>query len=298
MGWGFVAERPEFAELCDELGVVFVGPSAEVMRRLGDKIGAKRLAEQANVPVAAWSGGPVDSLDAARDVAARIGYPLMIKATAGGGGRGIRRVDADAELDAAFASARAEGAKAFGDGTVFIERVVTDARHVEVQIIGDHHGTVWAVGVRDCSLQRRNQKVLEESHCVVITPEQDAELRASAVRLARLAGYTNAGTVEFLYQPAEQRFAFLEVNTRLQVEHPVTEQTNQLDLVKLQLLIAERRTADRPGTDAGVDHRLRHRGASQRRGPTAGFRPRARDDRDADVPGRSRDSGRHRRRRG
>ena len=238
VGWGFVAERPEFAELCEKLGVVFVGPSAEVMRRLGDKIGSKLLAEGAGVPVAAWSGGPVGSVEEARSHAATIGYPLMIKASAGGGGRGIRRVDDDSGLADAFESARSEGAKAFGDATVFMERVVTAARHVEVQLIADTHGTAWAVGVRDCSMQRRNQKVVEESHCIVLTPEQDRDIRAAAVRLATVAGYHNAGTVEFLYQPAERRFSFLEVNTRLQVEHPVTELTTGLDLVKLQLLVA------------------------------------------------------------
>jgi acetyl/propionyl-CoA carboxylase alpha subunit/acetyl-CoA carboxylase carboxyltransferase component len=238
VGWGFVAERPEFAELCERLDIVFVGPRPAVMRALGDKIGAKRLAERADVPVAAWSGGPVESVEQAAAVGERIGYPLMVKASAGGGGRGIRRVDSADELAGAFESARSEGAKAFGDATVFIERVVTDARHVEVQLIADHHGTVWAPGVRDCSVQRRNQKVIEESRCVALTEAQDAELRAAAVRLAALAGYTNAGTVEFLYQPSRRQFAFLEVNTRLQVEHPVTELTARLDLVKLQLHVA------------------------------------------------------------
>ena len=238
VGWGFVAERPEFAELCERLGIVFVGPSAAVMRRLGDKIGSKLLAEQADVPVAGWSGGPVATLEEARIHATTIGYPLMVKATAGGGGRGIRRVDDESQLAEAFESARSEGGKAFGDPTVFMERVVTGARHVEVQLIADTHGTVWAVGVRDCSMQRRNQKVIEESHCIALTPEQDVELRAAAVRLASVAGYHNAGTVEFLYQPSERHFAFLEVNTRLQVEHPVTELTTGLDLVKLQLHVA------------------------------------------------------------
>ena len=239
VGWGFVAERAEFAELCERLGVTFIGPRPEVMGRLGDKIGAKLLAEQAEVPVAPWSGGPVDTLDAAREQAERIGYPLMVKATAGGGGRGIRRVEQPAELDEAFRSARSEGLKAFDDPTVFMERVVTGARHVEVQIIADTHGTAWAVGVRDCSMQRRNQKVIEESQCVVLAPEQDRDLRAAAVRLVEAAGYENAGTVEFLYQPDEQLFAFLEVNTRLQVEHPVTELTTGLDLVKLQIHVAD-----------------------------------------------------------
>ncbi len=208
------------------------------MRRLGDKIGAKLLAEQAGVPVAPWSRGPVHTIDEAHRHAANIGFPLMIKATSGGGGRGIRKVDDAAGLAEAFDSARAEGLKAFGDPTVFMERVVTGARHVEVQLIADGHGTVWAVGVRDCSLQRRNQKVIEESHCIALTTEQDRDLRAAAVRLAEAAGYQNAGTVEFLFQPDEQLFAFLEVNTRLQVEHPVTELTTGLDLVKLQIHVA------------------------------------------------------------
>jgi acetyl/propionyl-CoA carboxylase alpha subunit/acetyl-CoA carboxylase carboxyltransferase component len=238
VGWGFVAERPEFAELCERLGIAFIGPRPEVMRRLGDKIEAKLLAERSDVPVAPWSGGPVATLDDARRHAEAIGYPLMIKATAGGGGRGIRRVEGDAGLDEAFASAQAEGLKAFGDATVFMERVVADARHVEVQVIADAHGTAWAVGVRDCSMQRRNQKVLEESACIALTPDEDRDLRAAAVRLAEAAGYENAGTVEFLFQPAERRFAFLEVNTRLQVEHPVTELTTGLDLVKLQIHVA------------------------------------------------------------
>ncbi|MET0727487.1 MAG: carboxyl transferase domain-containing protein [Acidimicrobiales bacterium] len=239
VGWGFVAERPEFAELCERIGVVFIGPAAPVMRRLGDKIEAKLLAERSEVPVAPWSGGPVDTVEAARRLAGEIGYPLMIKATAGGGGRGIRRVDDDDGLEAAFNSARAEGLNAFGDPTVFMERVVTDARHVEVQVIADKQGTTWAVGVRDCSMQRRNQKVIEESHCIALTPDEDRELRAAAVRLAVAAQYENAGTVEFLFQPAERQFAFLEVNTRLQVEHPVTELTTGLDLVKLQIHVAE-----------------------------------------------------------
>ncbi len=259
VGWGFIAERPEFPELCDRLGIAFVGPSAEVMRRLGDKIGAKRLAEQAAVPVAPWSGGPVDTLAEARAHAAAIGYPLMVKATAGGGGRGIRRVDDEAGLAEAFESARSEGLKAFGDETVFMERVISGARHVEVQVIADRHGTAWAVGVRDCSMQRRNQKVLEESSCIVLTPAQDRELRAAAVRLAHAAGYENAGTVEFMYQPAEQRFAFLEVNTRLQVEHPVTELTSGLDLVKLQLHVADggRLEGDPPPTEGyAIEARL------------------------------------------
>ena len=248
VGWGFVAESPRFADRCEELGVTFVGPSGEVMRRLGDKIGAKQLAEQAGVPVAPWSGGPVGDLDTARKHAERIGYPLMVKAAAGGGGRGIRRVDHPDELTSAFERATAEGHSAFGDPTVFLERLVTDARHVEVQIIADGQGGVWAPGVRDCSVQRRNQKVIEESASTALPPAREAELRAAAAELARLTGYRGAGTVEFLYQPEEDLLAFLEVNTRLQVEHTVTELTTGLDLVELQLRVAadERLTGEPP----------------------------------------------------
>ena len=238
VGWGFVAEQPAFAELCERLGVVFIGPPPEVMRRLGDKIGSKRLAESAGVPVAPWSGGPVATLEEARTHAARIGYPLMIKATAGGGGRGIRRVAASDGLAAAFQSARDEARLSFGDPTVFMERLTTGARHIEVQVIADNHGTVWPVGVRDCSVQRRYQKVVEESASTVLIPEQEREVREAAARLCSAAGYSNAGTVEFLYDLERRAFSFLEVNARLQVEHPVTEVTTGLDLVKLQLQVA------------------------------------------------------------
>ena len=169
VGWGFVAEHPQFAELCARLGVTFIGPSAEAMRRLGDKIGAKLLAEEVGVPVAAWSRGPVDDVAAAHAAAAKIGYPLMLKATAGGGGRGIRVVTSDDELTEAFERTRDEAARAFGSGVVFLERLVTGARHVEVQVIADGQGTAWALGVRDCSVQRRNQKVIEESASAVLS---------------------------------------------------------------------------------------------------------------------------------
>ena len=238
VGWGFVAEHPEFVELCDRLGIVFVGPDAAMMRCVGDKIEAKRLAEAAGVPVAPWSGGPVETFEEAEGHAERIGFPLMVKAAAGGGGRGIRRVDAAGELPAVFASARSEALQAFGDGTLFLERLVTPARQVEVQVIADGQGAAWAVGLRDCSCRRRNQKVIEESACPALTAEQQREVMQAARRLALRAGYRNAGTVEFLYEPAERRFSFMEVNARLQVEHPVTEAVTGLDLVKLQLHVA------------------------------------------------------------
>jgi acetyl/propionyl-CoA carboxylase alpha subunit/acetyl-CoA carboxylase carboxyltransferase component len=238
VGWGFVAEQAEFAALCDEAGIVFVGPGADAMRRVGDKINAKLLAEAAGVPLAPWSGGPVDSVQDAQRHAERIGFPLMVKAAAGGGGRGIRRVDGPDDLPAAFESARAEARQTFGDGTLLIERLVSSARHIEVQVIADGHGTAWAVGVRDCSCQRRNQKVVEESSSPALTPRQEQEVMSAARRLALRAGYRNAGTIEFLYEPEERRFSFMEVNARLQVEHPVTEAVTGLDLVKLQLHVA------------------------------------------------------------
>jgi acetyl/propionyl-CoA carboxylase alpha subunit/acetyl-CoA carboxylase carboxyltransferase component len=238
VGWGFVAEDPAFAELCDKIGVTFVGPSAEAMRKLGDKIGAKLIAEEAGVPVAPWSRGAVGDLDAAVRAAGEIGYPLMLKATAGGGGRGIRVITSEADLADAYERTSQEAARAFGSGVVFLERLVTGARHVEVQVIADGQGTAWALGVRDCSVQRRNQKVIEESASPVLSPAQALELKASARRLAVEVGYSGAATVEFLYHPGDQLFAFLEVNTRLQVEHPITELTTGVDLVKLQLHVA------------------------------------------------------------
>jgi acetyl/propionyl-CoA carboxylase alpha subunit/acetyl-CoA carboxylase carboxyltransferase component len=238
VGWGFVAEHAAFADLCHQLGIVFVGPDGDVMRRVGDKIASKRLAEQAQVPVTPWSHGPVETIDDARGHAERLGYPLLIKATAGGGGHGIRLVRSAEQLPQAFSSARAEAFKAFGDPTIFMEQQVQRARHVEVQIIADHYGTTWAAGVRDCTVQRRHQKILEEAPSPALSPEQDLALREAAVRLSEAVGYHNAGTVEFLYEPEINRFSFMEMNTRLQVEHPVTECTTGLDLVKLQIHVA------------------------------------------------------------
>jgi acetyl/propionyl-CoA carboxylase alpha subunit/acetyl-CoA carboxylase carboxyltransferase component len=238
VGWGFVAEDPVFAELCEKAGVTFIGPDAEAMRKLGDKIGAKLIAEEVGVPVAPWSRGAVATLDDALAAADGIGYPLMLKATAGGGGRGIRMVASADDLTDAFERTSAEALRAFGSGTVFLERLVTGARHVEVQVIADGQGTAWALGVRDCSVQRRNQKIIEESASPVLSAAQADDLKASAERLALAVGYRGAATVEFLYHPGDKRFAFLEVNTRLQVEHPITELTTGTDLVRLQLHVA------------------------------------------------------------
>ena len=238
VGWGFVAEHADFADLCRELGIIFIGPDAETMRRVGDKIASKRLAEEAQIPVVPWSGGPVSTPSDAQREAERLGYPVLVKASAGGGGHGIRRVTSASHLSKAYESARCEAFKAFGDSTVFLEHVVPNARHVEVQIIADHYGTTWAIGVRDCTIQRRHQKILEEAPSPSLSTAQDEALREAAVRLSRAAGYHNAGTVEFLYQPESRAFSFMEMNTRLQVEHTVTECTTGLDLVKLQIHVA------------------------------------------------------------
>jgi acetyl/propionyl-CoA carboxylase alpha subunit/acetyl-CoA carboxylase carboxyltransferase component len=238
VGWGFVSEDPEFADRVERMGMVFIGPSGETMRRLGDKIGAKRLAEAVGICVSAWSGGPVVDLEQAHRHAETIGYPLMIKAASGGGGRGIRRIEHAEELDAAFSSARREAATSFGDDTLLMEQAVSGARHVEVQIAADGKGGVWALGVRDCSIQRRHQKVIEESASTALDADGERRAKAAAVALTEASGYDGVASVEFLYRPDADLLVFLEVNTRLQVEHAITEVTTGVDLVKLQLHLA------------------------------------------------------------
>jgi acetyl/propionyl-CoA carboxylase alpha subunit/acetyl-CoA carboxylase carboxyltransferase component len=238
VGWGFVAESADFAERCERAGITFIGPPSDVIRLLGDKVKAKQLAEKVGVPVVPWSGGPVHDAESATIAAGMLGYPVLIKASAGGGGRGIRLVETASGIAAAFASAQSEARHAFGDRTLFIERRLAAARHVEVQVIADAFGQVWAVGLRDCSIQRRNQKMIEESGCTLLDQAAEQALRDAAVRLCAAAGYRGAGTVEFLLDPVTKQFMFIEVNTRLQVEHPVTELTTGLDLVKLQLHVS------------------------------------------------------------
>jgi acetyl/propionyl-CoA carboxylase alpha subunit/acetyl-CoA carboxylase carboxyltransferase component len=237
-GWGFVAEDPDFVRMCERIGVQFIGPSAAAMDLLGSKIAAKRVAESVDVPVVPWSGGPVETLEEASEHARRIGFPVVVKAAAGGGGRGIRVVTEEADLTDAFLSARAEAESAFGDPTLFLEAQVVGGRHLEVQVAADHAGTVWTLGLRDCSVQRRRQKVLEESAPVDVDDALRQRILTSAQRLCRAVEYTNVGTVEFLLRPDTGEFYFLEVNTRLQVEHTVTEAVTGVDLVKLQLDIA------------------------------------------------------------
>ena len=237
-GWGFVAERPEFVDLCQRLGVVYIGPPASAMRLLGDKIAAKRLAAQVGIPVAPWGGSAADSLDTARGQAQRLGFPVVLKPARGVGGRAIRRVNSAPALADAFDATRDEARKSFGSTQILVERWIEGARHEEVQIVADSHGTTWAVDVRHGTVQRRFRKVLEESPSPGLPLDVDRAMRAAAVRLCRAAGYENVGTVEFLYEPGSHQFYFMEVNTWLQVEHPVTELTTGLDLAMLQVHLA------------------------------------------------------------
>ena len=234
-GYGFLAENGDFAARCAERGLVFVGPPPEAMRRMGDKAAARETAVKAGVPVV--PGSDIVSGKDAERAAATIGFPLLIKAAAGGGGMGMRLVRDPSGFSDSLREAQSEAEAAFGDARVFLERFVENPRHVEIQVFGDDSGSVVHLGERDCSIQRRNQKLLEESPSPAISPELRAGMGEAAVRLARGAGYRNAGTVEFLLDP-EGRFHFLEMNARLQVEHPVTELVSGLDLVALQLRVA------------------------------------------------------------
>jgi acetyl-CoA carboxylase biotin carboxylase subunit len=235
-GYGFLSENWRFAQACETAGLIFVGPSWRVIQQMGDKVGARRLMAAAGVPVVPGSDGPVDSVEAAREVAGRIGYPVMIKAAAGGGGIGMMRAKDEAGLGAAFASAQRRAQSAFGSGALFVERFLESPRHVEVQVFGDGGGRVVHLHERECSIQRRHQKLVEESPAPNLSAALKARLTAAAVAGARAVGYVNAGTMEFIVQGEE--FYFLEMNTRLQVEHPVTEEVTGFDLVAAQLRVA------------------------------------------------------------
>lgn len=237
-GFGFLSENSKFATMCEEMNISFIGPSAQVMDKMGDKINARREMIAAGVPVIPGSDGEVHTADEALEIAGRIGYPVMLKASAGGGGKGIRKVEEERELAAAFESASQEALAAFGNGAMYIEKVVYPARHIEVQILGDTFGNVIHLGERDCSLQRNNQKVLEESPSVAIGKTLRQELGDAAVRAAEAVSYVNAGTIEFLLEESSGNFYFMEMNTRVQVEHPVTEFVTGIDIVKEQIKIA------------------------------------------------------------
>jgi acetyl-CoA carboxylase biotin carboxylase subunit len=236
-GYGFLSERTEFAEACEAAGITFIGPKPDAVILLGDKVNARRTMMSANVPVVPGTEGRVDA-DEAVKLAPGIGFPLMIKASAGGGGKGIRLVQAEAEIENAVRMASSEAQSAFGDGGVFLERYLSPVRHVEIQVLGDKHGNVVALGERECSVQRRHQKLIEESPSPVLLPETRRKMMDAGVAAAKASGYYNAGTVEFLFDPRTQEFFFLEVNTRLQVEHPVTEWITGRDLVRDQIRIA------------------------------------------------------------
>jgi acetyl-CoA carboxylase biotin carboxylase subunit len=235
-GYGFLAESAPFAAACQEAGLAFVGPSAETIEKIGNKSAARRLAEDAGVPVVPGTEGNATP-EEAMEKAGEIGYPVMVKAAAGGGGRGIRVVEEDGELEKAVKEAKREAEAAFGEGSVYLEKFLVEPRHVEVQVMGDGEGNVVHFYERECSMQRRRQKILEEAPSPAINAETREEITGAAVRLAEVAGYANAGTVEFLVDE-EQSFYFIEMNTRIQVEHPITEVITGIDLVKEQLKVA------------------------------------------------------------
>ncbi|MBX3168768.1 MAG: acetyl-CoA carboxylase biotin carboxylase subunit [Candidatus Eremiobacteraeota bacterium] len=236
-GYGFVSENADFSQLCRDSGIVFIGPSPEVIYGLGNKNQARKLMTSAGLPVVPGTEEPVPTVEEAVELARSIGYPLLVKASGGGGGRGMRKVDNETELRQAFPQARSESQAAFGSGELFLEKYVERPRHVEIQILGDAHGNAVYLGERECSIQRRFQKMIEEAPSPALTPELRERMGQAAVAGAKKLGYCGAGTFEFLVD-AQRNFYFLEVNTRLQVEHPVTEQITGLDLVKLQIRVA------------------------------------------------------------
>ncbi|MEE9357293.1 MAG: acetyl-CoA carboxylase biotin carboxylase subunit [Sedimenticolaceae bacterium] len=254
-GYGFLAENAHFAEVCAECGIVFIGPTAESMKLLGDKVAARKLAREARVSVIPGSKGALKDEAEAIKIASKIGYPVIVKAAAGGGGRGMRLVHNDITLRGALVAAKAEAEAAFKNGVLYMEKFITEARHVEVQILADKTGNALHFYERDCTIQRRHQKLIEESPCPVLDEKTREELCKAALRVVKEANYVNAGTVEFLLDK-DKRFYFMEVNTRIQVEHPVTEMVTGHDLIKWQLKIASGQTMDLRQKD------IRHTGAA------------------------------------
>lgn len=236
-GFGFLSENSTFATMCGEMNVAFIGPDPETIDQMGNKANARNLMIAANVPVIPGSDGFINTLDEARETAAALGYPVMLKAADGGGGKGIRKIFESAELTSAFTAAKNEAKASFDSDLMYMEKIIEHARHIEVQILGDQYGKVVHLGERDCSLQRNNQKILEETPSAAISEEQRRFLGETAVKAAKYVGYKNAGTIEFLMDPSG-KFYFMEMNTRIQVEHPVTEMATGIDIVKEQILIA------------------------------------------------------------
>ena len=237
-GYGFLAENAHFAEICRNCKINFIGPSPENINRMGDKNVARETALKAGVPITPGSDGVIANKEEALKWAQRIGYPVLLKASAGGGGKGMRLAHNDVSLVQAFMTASAEAERAFGNASMYMEKFVETARHIEVQLIADHHGNVVHLGERDCSIQRRHQKLIEEAQSPVLDADTRKRIHRAAVKLAENVGYRNAGTVEFLYDAKDREFYFMEMNTRIQVEHPVSEEITGVDLIKEQLLVA------------------------------------------------------------
>ncbi len=268
-GWGFVAENPAFVEACADNDLVFIGPSAEVMARMGDKVRAKAELKAADVPLVPGTEGATD-LDESREAAEEVGYPVLLKATAGGGGKGMRLVQGPDELDSAYSTAALEAEAAFGDGSLYLEKAVSPARHVEIQVLADGQGGVLTLGERECSIQRRHQKLIEESPSPALDDETREAMEAAAERACHAIGYRNAGTFEFLLGP-DRSFYFIELNARLQVEHPVTEMVTGVDLVREQLRIATGAPLERTGRAARRGHAVEVRINAE--DPTRDFAP-------------------------
>ncbi len=233
-GYGFLSENAEFAEICEQSGITFIGPTAENMRRMGDKISARQTVTEAGVPILPGTNESIETAEEAQKIADDIGYPVIIKASAGGGGRGMKIVHSPASLANALATARTEAQAGFGKADVYIEKFCEHPRHVEIQVLGDKHGNVIHLGERDCSIQRRHQKLIEEAPCPVLSPELREEMGSCAVAAAKAVGYSSAGTVEYLLD-TDGSFYFMEMNTRVQVEHPVTEMVTGVDIIKEQI---------------------------------------------------------------
>lgn len=238
-GYGFLSENQNFVEICEKHNIKFIGPSVEAMALMSDKSKAKQMMMRAGIPVVPGSDGAIKDIEMAKKLAAQIGYPVIIKAAAGGGGRGMRVVEKEEDLEKSFWSAESEAMSAFGDGTMYMEKYISNPRHIEVQVLGDEYGNVIHVGERDCSMQRRHQKLIEESPAVILDDKTRAQLHQTAVNAAKAIGYTGAGTFEFLYDQRDNKFYFIEMNTRLQVEHCVSEMCSGLDLIEWMIRISQ-----------------------------------------------------------
>ncbi len=271
-GYGFLSENADFADRCTEAGIKFIGPSGDTIRKAGSKSAARDLMKAAGVPVTPGSDGPVSSVQEALEAAQIVGYPVLLKASAGGGGRGIRRCNGPEDLPAAFAEAKAEAQACFGDDEMYLEKLVLCPRHIEFQVLADQFGHVIHLGDRDCSVQRRNQKLIEEAPARCLTPELREKMGEAAVRAARTVGYENAGTVEFLLDADGEHFYFMEMNTRIQVEHGITELITGVDLVRQQLRIASGLALDMTQDDVHLEgHAIECRINAE--DPSKGFQP-------------------------